>query len=81
MYKLVFLVIGLALGLMVSYLFKPTVFFGTLTPEWWFTEGFKDKGTAPTIYICAIVGATLGLFAGLTLDRKPIANSKGTKTP
>ena len=81
MNKFVGLVIGLLLGLAVSYLFKPQVLFGTLTPEWWFSEGLKDKATAPTIYICAVVGATLGFFAGLLLDRKPISNPTRNETP
>lgn len=66
-------IIGLLLGLAVSYLFKPQSSFGTITIQEWFTEGFQTKETAPTLIICGVVGAVLGFVAGLFLSNSETA--------
>ena len=62
-------VIGLLLGLAVSYLLRPQSIFGSPDFQTWFTKGFEQKETAPTIIICGIVGLVIGLVVGALLDK------------
>ena len=71
--KVVGAIIGLLIGLAVSYLFKPQSPLLNITAQSWFTEGFQDQQTAPTIIICGVVGAVLGFVTGLFLDKSEAA--------
>ncbi len=65
-------IVGLVLGLLVSYLFKPATIFRVPSFSEWFTLGLRESQLQTTIAICGIVGAALGL--DIFIDRtKPSA--------
>lgn len=56
-------IFGGIVGLLVSYLMRPTVLGQGPTFGEWFTEGF-DSPFASTIYICAWIGLLIGCIVG-----------------
>ena len=67
---LAFGAVGAALGLLVSYMFRPSLFGMTPSMTEWFTRS-EINGWTSTIVICGIVGLALGAGFGLLMARKP----------
>ena len=60
-------IVGGAIGLLVSYLLRPTILGQGPSFEDWFTEGLNSP-FASTIYTCAIIGLLVGFMVGHTFD-------------
>jgi len=60
-------IFGGAIGLLTSYLMRPTVFGRGPSFEEWFTEGFNSP-YASTIYTCAVIGLFVGFIIAHFLD-------------
>ncbi|HWM24745.1 MAG TPA: hypothetical protein VNP98_07970 [Chthoniobacterales bacterium] len=58
---------GGMVGLLVSYLMRPTIFGRGPSFGEWFTEGFNSP-FASTIYTCGIIGLLVGFIIGYAID-------------
>ncbi len=69
MYKGFGLVLGLVIGALCSYLFRPATIFGVPSMAEWFDPRIMREFSGSTIIICSLVGALLGTVVGVFLDR------------
>lgn len=61
-------IVGAVLGLLISYLFRPTIWGQSPTLLEWFDQFATQPQYSTTIAICAIVGALLGFVVGFFID-------------
>jgi multisubunit Na+/H+ antiporter MnhB subunit len=65
-------IVGLLVGLLASYLFRPSVpFLGTVSFSEWFSADAFNAGYGSTIITCGVIGAVVGFTVGLLAERKP----------
>jgi uncharacterized protein YacL len=59
--------LGGVIGLLISYLLRPTIFGRSPTFVEWFTEGFSSP-FASNIITCGLIGLVVGFVIGYLLD-------------
>ena len=73
--KIICGLVGLLIGVLASYLFRPVTLFGVPSIADWFSPRAIQEFSGSTIAICTVIGGIVGLVAGAVLEKNQTSKS------